>query len=455
MMLLILLKGSTSETLKKIKRVLHFTVFAAYHLILETSFFTDQRSFITEKNASRKEDCLKIDSQLHFPGSTCDEQYANMEELADTKNSMSQHLHDSEIKNSRDSNSQCIQSNSSRPDPDPSTDIIGDISYISSAESTSGDGFDGSNIAAAPEKLSAHKKEASGKKFKETFDDETHTGTSTSLNPQTILISMSSQNIRNKAVCEQSHLSRITYYGNCDTSLGMHLQDTLLNEKHNCLSCGEPPEAHMYSYTHHDGTLTVLVKSLRLEEALSGEGQRRIWMWTRCLRCSGMPTPRVIISSSARNLSFAKFLELSFSTHSSAKKLSTCGHLLHRDCLRFFGLGSKVAVFRYSSIEIYSATKPPMTLQFHNPNRKDWLDVEVKSPHPNILLCLKVLAEWKLLFSEIENTIQGLKSRYSGEAMGKNTNSSAYEGIFLEVSSMLAQERNVLEFLTCYISSIY
>uniref|UniRef100_R7W218 1-phosphatidylinositol-3-phosphate 5-kinase n=1 Tax=Aegilops tauschii TaxID=37682 RepID=R7W218_AEGTA len=376
---LILLKGSTSETLKKIKRVLHFTVFAAYHLILETSFFTDQRSFITEKNASRKEDCLKIDSQLHFPGSTCDEQYANMEELADTKNSMSQHLHDSEIKNSRDSNSQCIQSNSSRPDPDPSTDIIGDISYISSAESTSGDGFDGSNIAAAPEKLSAHKKEASGKKFKETFDDETHTGTSTSLNPQTILISMSSQNIRNKAVCEQSHLSRITYYGNCDTSLGMHLQDTLLNEKHNCLSCGEPPEAHMYSYTHHDGTLTVLVKSLRLEEALSGEGQRRIWMWTR--------------------------------------------------------LGSKVAVFRYSSIEIYSATKPPMTLQFHNPNRKDWLDVEVKS----------VLAEWKLLFSEIENTIQGLKSRYSGEAMGKNTNSSAYEGIFLEVSSMLAQERNVLE----------
>ena len=58
---------------------------------------------------------------------------------------------------------------------------------------------------------------------------------------------------------------------------------------------------------------------------------------------------------------------------------------------------------------------------------------------------MKVLAEWKLLFSEIENTIQGLKSRYSGEAMGKNTNSSAYEGIFLEVSSMLAQETNELK----------
>ena len=58
---------------------------------------------------------------------------------------------------------------------------------------------------------------------------------------------------------------------------------------------------------------------------------------------------------------------------------------------------------------------------------------------------MKVLVEWKLLFSQIENTIQGLKSRYSGEAMGKNTNTSASEGILLAVGSLLAQERNVLE----------
>ena len=109
------------------------------------------------------------------------------------------------------------------------------------------------------------------------------------------------------------------------------------SQKHSCLSCGESPEAHMYSYTHHNGTLTVLVKRFPLESSLSGEAQGRIWMWTRCLRCNAKPTNRVIISSSARNLSFGKFLELSFSTHSAAKKLSTCGHLLHRDCLRFFG----------------------------------------------------------------------------------------------------------------------
>lgn len=428
----ILLKGSTSEILKKIKRVLHFTVFAAYHLILETSFFADQRSFITEKNATQKEDCLKPDLKLPFPSSTSGEKYADLEELSNTKNSTAQHLHDSEMKNSRDPDSKGILSNSSLPDLDALTNIIGDTSSSNSAESTS---CDESTFAVTSEKKSMQKKEASRKNCQGTLDDGTHVETRTSLNPQTILISMSSQHIRNKAVCEQSHLSRITYYGYFDTSLGIYLQDTLLSEKHSCLSCGDPPEAHMYSYTHHDGTLTVLVKSLPLDAVLSGQGEGRIWMWTRCLRCSGKPTERVIISSSARSLSFGKFLELSFSTHSSAKKLSTCGHLLHRDCLRFFGLGPKVAMFRYSSVEIYSAFKPPMTLQFHDPNRKEWLDVEVKN----------VLLKWKLLFSEIENIIQGLKSRYSAESMGENRNNSPYEGLFLELSGMLAQEKDELE----------
>jgi 1-phosphatidylinositol-3-phosphate 5-kinase len=224
-----LLKGSTSEILKKIKRVLHFTVFAAYHLILETSFFADQRSFITEKNATQKEDCLKPDPQLPFPSSTYDEQYTNTKELDNNKNSTSQQ-HDSEIKSSRDPDNQGILSDSSLPDLDHSTNIIGDIPCSNSAESTPCDGFHESTLSPNSENLSMQKKEASVKNSQETLDDGTHVQTRTSLNPQTILISMSRQHIRNKAVCEQSHLSRITYYGYFDTSLGIYLQDTLLSE---------------------------------------------------------------------------------------------------------------------------------------------------------------------------------------------------------------------------------
>ena len=45
--------------------------------------------------------------------------------------------------------------------------------------------------------------------------------------------------------------------------------------------------------------------------------------------------------------------------------------------------GSKVAMFRYSSVEIYSACKPPSSLEFNNQNKKDWLDVEVN----NVCFC--------------------------------------------------------------------
>ncbi|XP_062227368.1 1-phosphatidylinositol-3-phosphate 5-kinase FAB1A-like [Phragmites australis] len=449
----ILLKGSTSEELEKIKRVLQFTVFAAYHLILETSFFADQKLFMTDGITKGKENCFETDRQLpasYYDSSknsdtmkhnisTCDGQYANQEDFVHTENTMSLHLHDSNIKTSRDPadgelvDIKAIQSYSSLPVLDPSTNSIRNISSSDCPKSTTCDGFDGSTFTATSKKVT--RKEECGEDCQEIVNDGMCTETGPALNTQNILISMSSQHIRNQAVCEQSHLSRITYYGYFDTSLGRYLQDTLLNEKHNCFSCGEPPEAHMYSYTHHNGTLTVLVKRLPLESTLSGGGQGRIWMWTRCLKCHAKPTQRVIISSSARNLSFGKFLELSFSTHSAAKKLSTCGHLLHRDCLRFFGFGSKVAMFRYSSVEIYSACKPPLTLEFNNQNRKDWLDVEVKT----------VLLQWKLLFSEIENAIQDLKSRCSSHGVGENTSISVYGGLLLEVTRMLRQEKNEVE----------
>ena len=49
-----MLRGANTEELKKVKQVLHYTVFAAYHLILETSFFEDQRVFLNDKNASKE-----------------------------------------------------------------------------------------------------------------------------------------------------------------------------------------------------------------------------------------------------------------------------------------------------------------------------------------------------------------------------------------------------------------
>ena len=102
-----------------------------------------------------------------------------------------------------------------------------------------------------------------------------------------------------------------------------------------------PSDAHVHSYTHRQGSLTISVKKLQ-KIALPGEQEGKIWMWHRCLLCprtNGLPpaTRRVVMSDAAWGLSFGKFLELSFSNHAAASRAASCGHSLHRDCLRFYG----------------------------------------------------------------------------------------------------------------------
>ncbi|KAJ0679541.1 putative 1-phosphatidylinositol-3-phosphate 5-kinase chromatin regulator PHD family [Helianthus annuus] len=87
-------------------------------------------------------------------------------------------------------------------------------------------------------------------------------------------------------------------------------------------------------------------------------------------------TPRVVMSEAAWGLSFGKFLELSFSNHATANRIAGCGHSLQRDCLRFYGLGNMVAFFRYSSIDILSVRLPPSVLQFGGHVQQGWLTKE-------------------------------------------------------------------------------
>jgi 1-phosphatidylinositol-3-phosphate 5-kinase len=240
-----LLKGASSEELKSIKRVLHFTVFAAYHLILETSFFADQKLFTTDRITTGKHNCFESEQQLPDKNidtirhdiPTCDVQYANMEGLVHhTEKSVSLQLHDSKIKISEDPadgelvDRKAIQPYSSLPVSHPSINSAQGISSSHSAEPTMCDGFDRLRFSAISDKVTMQKKDVRGGNCQDTVDDGKCTEAGAALNSQDILISMSSQHIRNQAVCEQSHLSRITYYGYFDTSLGRYLQDTLLNE---------------------------------------------------------------------------------------------------------------------------------------------------------------------------------------------------------------------------------
>ncbi|XP_062196034.1 1-phosphatidylinositol-3-phosphate 5-kinase FAB1A-like [Phragmites australis] len=522
----ILLKGANSEELKKVKQVMHFTVFAAYHLILETSFFEDQRVFLNDKNVSKEisvtgmEGPSAIAVGSTIPGFPSRDNspalrlyHATSNGYADVNKTLrSQRNLDAPSSTTSSSANELgegasIQYDSrpphnaerlTSPVPGPLRKLFADMLChqniylpVTSLQETNGNqkegrvesgqesATNGIHVGSKVEKsavLSENVEHTDVLQKQEITQEIMPTGSSTcdkneespvvaengehsstsiiikekyveedqaddALDSHSILILLSSQCIAKQVICEPSHLSRIKYYGNFDVSLGRYLQDILQNQKLSCSSCGEPPEAHMYSYTHRNGNLTVLVKHLVPQHCLPGESEGKIWMWTRCLRCDhehgiSKSNPRVLMSSEARNLSFGKFLELSFSSHSAARRLSICGHLVNRDCLRFFGLGSKVAMFRYSSVEIYTTCKPQPTLQFHNPVRQDWFEGESRHVH----------ARGTALFSEVASLLQRLKNEHPDVIMlATNRGSSLPFKDFSELEELLMKEKNNFE----------
>ncbi|KAJ3687908.1 hypothetical protein LUZ61_017072 [Rhynchospora tenuis] len=381
----ILLRGSNSEELKKVKHVLQYTVFAAYHLILETSFFEDQRVFLNDKIVPKVEPSVVP----HLPS---------------LSNGHTQH----NPRLSQNAKELPLLPGFYRVNGSSNMDLY-DTSADSALEySTQEISTDTDKEVRACE-VCNKEEESVGSAENGVHDNGSciNKGKMDGNDSETILVLTTSQCMTKQSMCEQSRYNRIKYYGNCDISLGRYLQNLLHSQGYSCSTCGEPQEAHEYSYTHRNGNLTVIIKQLHPDHHLSGESEGKIWMWSRCLKCeaetgTSMPTPRVVMSTSARSLSFGKFLELSFSSQSAARRLSKCGHLLHRDCLRFFGLGSKVAVFWYTPVEVFTACKPPSVLEFHNPNRRGLLKDEFRK---------KILPRGLQLFSKIASILHHLKNK--------------------------------------------
>eukprot|EP00268_Persea_americana_P061300 TRINITY_DN7729_c0_g2_i2.p1 TRINITY_DN7729_c0_g2~~TRINITY_DN7729_c0_g2_i2.p1 ORF type:complete len:1458 (+),score=277.34 TRINITY_DN7729_c0_g2_i2:442-4374(+) len=256
----------------------------------------------------------------------------------------------------------------------------------------------------------------------------------TLFDPQCILVLLTSMHIKRGTACKQNQLSRIMFYGSSDMSLGQFLHGILLNQKHQCSTCGEPPEAHNFSYIHKKGKLSVVVKRLSPELLLSSEAKGKLWMWRLCLKCereNGIPKPtrRVTMSSLAHCLSFGKFLDLSISNSTASSRLASCGHLLHRDCLQFYGLGSMVAMVGFSTVDIYTACMPSPILEFNNPNGREWLQNEAK----------KVLWKGNLLFEEVTSSLQKIVSTFSYSLANQLANE------LNETEKMLRQEKSDFE----------
>ncbi|KAL7100307.1 hypothetical protein ACP275_09G138600 [Erythranthe tilingii] len=442
----ILLRGANEDELKKVKHVVQYGIFAAYHLAVETSFLADEGATLPElplsspitvalpDKLSNIENCISI-----VPQSFDEPQRSNSMPSSDQTKVARTSFHGkecSDIYKIPAPSSQSADPLVSSSDKGFQHCSLNELSHhiasddgglIDLAMSSDAKFVEAGRVSATdtsawqPDGRLTLEEQPDVEAFPPSPSDH-----------QGILVSLSSRCVWKGTVCERSHMFRIKYYGSSDKPLGRLLRDHLFDQSYVCRSCEMPAEAHVECYTHQQGSLTISVKRLP-EIILPGENDGKIWMWHRCLRCprtNGFPpaTRRVVMSDAAWGLSFGKFLELSFSNHAAASRVASCGHSLHRDCLRFYGFGKMVACFRYASIHVHSVYLPPSKLEF-NYECQEWLERELN----------EVVGRAELLFSDVLNALRLLIERKS--SLGK-TSESKRQIADLEV--MLQKEK--LEF---------
>ncbi|XP_011075701.1 putative 1-phosphatidylinositol-3-phosphate 5-kinase FAB1C isoform X1 [Sesamum indicum] len=420
----VVLRGSHREELKKVKHVVQYAVFAAYHLSLETSFLADEGATLPKVAAKSS----RFVPEKMTPGSTDRTLELGLQEsvseLGDT--SYDEVSMPDEFRFRKALSEACdknLASELSLHDLMPASPRI--ISHTLTESLGQEEGQSGQVVEVA-NPVKVVDAEGSSEYFSA---NDSH---------QSILVSFSSHCMVNGTVCERSRLLRVKFYGPSDKPLGRFLRDDLFDQSYLCRSCKESAEAHVICYTHQHANLTINVRRLPSVK-LPGEQDGKIWMWHRCLRCThigGVPpaTRRVVMSDAAWGLSFGKFLELSFSNHATGNRVASCGHSLQRDCLRFYGFGSMVAFFRYSPINILSVHLPPSVLEFGGPGEQSWIRKEA----------YELLSKARALYAEISRVLEEVKSK-SSSSIDEFSDASELHNHVLELNSMLSGERSHYE----------
>ncbi|XP_031255802.1 putative 1-phosphatidylinositol-3-phosphate 5-kinase FAB1C [Pistacia vera] len=453
----VLLRGASREELKKVKHVVQYAVFAAYHLSLETSFLADEGATLPKIRLNHS---ITIPERIMADNSISvirNSQVAtNCQAVADacaeddgSVNLNLEHGGFESLSERYDPKYICCSpvSMDHRFD-DATSDARNDdlnlqsLNQCNDLKEPSVCSFDASNLT-QPElqDIIGQEERELGKileltKFDRVNEDELSSEYFSAADThQSILVSFSSRCVLKGTVCERSRLLRIKFYGSFDKPLGRYLHDDLFDETACCRTCNESAEAHVLCYTHQQGNLTINVKRLSSVK-LPGERDGKIWMWHRCLRCAhtdGVPpaTRRVVMSDAAWGLSFGKFLELSFSNHATANRVASCGHSLQRDCLRYYGFGSMIAFFRYSPIDILSVHLPPSVLEFYGHGQQEWIRKEAE----------ELMVKMETVYAEISDVLEGMEQKSS--SIGCETSDiTDLKNHIVELKDQIKKERN-------------
>uniref|UniRef100_A0A7N0VHV3 1-phosphatidylinositol-3-phosphate 5-kinase n=1 Tax=Kalanchoe fedtschenkoi TaxID=63787 RepID=A0A7N0VHV3_KALFE len=439
----VVLKGSCLNELKRMKRVVQYAVFAAYHLSLETSFLCDEGARLPE---------TALRPSFTVPAQMCSERVVSVNSctppgfslLGDQSTRLSSKVLESELSTETSFLANVSPSfadyrvRSDSPGLCNRDSICTEDQKLCLTEDTV-DLFSSAICKDSADELQLPTKgdELTHISAKPGNSDEANTCSeycTTADSRRSILVSYSSRCIVKGTVCERSRLLRIKFYGSFDKPLGSYIRDDLFAQEAFCRSCDQGIEAHVRRFTHQQGSLTINVKRLP-NVKLPGEPDGKIWMWHRCLKCArtdGIPpaTRRVIMSDAAWGLSFGKFLEFSTSNHATANRVAPCGHSLQKDCLRYYGCGSMVAFFRYSPIQILCVRLPPPVLEFNSTIQQEFIMKEAS----------ELRRKSDTLYSEMHNILNNIRERIKCASRVPNANNLSSH--IMELEDLLEQERN-------------
>ncbi|KAL8150799.1 hypothetical protein V2J09_020607 [Rumex salicifolius] len=448
----ILLKGANGDELKKVKHVVQYGVFAAYHLALETSFLEDEGASLptlpikptlpdkpsqinTKILSLQYNNTSEVQKSESNSGSSANSPISYETSPLSTRNQTSPTQltkHASSINLSVVALLSSMQqfSDSQQNDHFQTYDFGHDTETEVSLTPSIKDG-ESPNFLYNSENPDEH--DCSNYSCDDTLNKSASSeendscghlimeGTLPSASEQgSLLVSLTTRCVWKGILCDKAQFLRIKYYGSFDKPLGRNTVVSLVNNL----------RKHIYK-----GSLTISVTKL-VELILPGEKERKIWMWHRCLRCpriNGFPpsTQRVAMSDAAWGFSFGKFLELSFSNQSVACRISNCGHSIHKDCL---SCGRMVACFRYTPIDLYSVYLPPLKIEF-SCEKKEWIEKEA----------IEVTNKANLFFNEVKTAIKQIFEEVQAGSRGSTIVMQELREHCQELESTLAREKEEFE----------
>lgn len=213
------MKGFSREVLKKVKRVVQYAVFAAYHLSLETSFLADEGATLPKMTVARSisiPESIPVDNAIAMtPPSIASTSYLKGTNGRSARINMDHGLLESL---SQHQNGEYLSS------PAEVQGLMSSESFECEYHAQDGSLETYCKEDGEPGELSEL---STVERFNIEASDEYNSAADIH---QSILVSFSSRCVLNDTVCERSRLLRFKFYSPFDKPLGKYLQDDVLSE---------------------------------------------------------------------------------------------------------------------------------------------------------------------------------------------------------------------------------